>query len=44
MVNVQWLQTQQIRNGSQIPRHLAAMLEKYPNMRKKQYGYWAVTP
>jgi hypothetical protein len=32
MVNVQRLQAQQIRSGSQIPEHLAAMLEKYPNM------------
>ena len=39
MANVQRLQAQQIRSGSQIPRHLAAMLEKYPNMRKKQYVY-----
>jgi len=22
-----------------IPEHLAAMLKKYPNMRKKQYVY-----
>jgi nucleoside phosphorylase len=39
MANVQRLQAQQIRSGSQIPRHLAMMLEKYPNMRKKQYVY-----
>jgi nucleoside phosphorylase len=39
MANVQRLQAQQIRSGSQIPRHLMAMLEKYPNMRKKQYVY-----
>jgi nucleoside phosphorylase len=38
-VNIQRIQAQQIRSGSQIPRHLAAMLEKYPNMRKKQYIY-----
>jgi nucleoside phosphorylase len=39
MANVQRLQAQQIRNGSQIPTYLAAMLEKYPNMRRKQYVY-----
>jgi nucleoside phosphorylase len=39
IANVERLQAQQIRNGSQIPRHLATMLEKYPNMRKKQYEY-----
>ncbi len=39
MANVQRLQAQQIRSGSQIPRYLAAMLEHYPNMRKKQYVY-----
>jgi len=39
MANVQRLQAQQIRSGSRIPEHLAAMLEKYPNMRKKQYVY-----
>jgi nucleoside phosphorylase len=39
MVNTQRLQAQQIRTGSQIPSHLTAMLEKYPNMRKKQYVY-----
>jgi len=39
MANVRRLQAQQIRSGSHIPRHLAAMLEKYPNMRKKQYVY-----
>jgi nucleoside phosphorylase len=39
MANVQRLQAQQIRSGSQIPRRLVAMLEKYPNMRKKQYVY-----
>jgi nucleoside phosphorylase len=39
MVNVQRLQAQQIRSGSQILRHITAMLEKYPNMRKNQYVY-----
>jgi nucleoside phosphorylase len=39
MANIQQLQAQQIRSGSQIPRHLAAMLEKYPNMRMRQYIY-----
>jgi nucleoside phosphorylase len=39
MANIQRLQAQQIRSGSQIPEHLAAMLKKYPNMRKKQYVY-----
>jgi hypothetical protein len=38
MANVQRLQAQQIQSGSQIPRHLVAMLEKYPNM---QYVYQA---
>jgi nucleoside phosphorylase len=39
MANVQRLQAQQIRSGSQIPSHLVAMLEKYPNMRKERYVY-----
>jgi nucleoside phosphorylase len=39
IANVERLQAQQIRSGSQIPRYLATMLEKYPNMRKKQYKY-----
>jgi nucleoside phosphorylase len=39
MANAQRLQAQHFLSGSQIPRHLAAMLEKYPNMRKKQYVY-----
>jgi hypothetical protein len=42
MANIQRLQAQQIRSGSKIPRYLAAMLEKYPNMRKKQYIYQGV--
>jgi nucleoside phosphorylase len=37
--NVQRLRAQQIRIRSQIPRHLAAMLEMHPNMRKEQYVY-----
>jgi nucleoside phosphorylase len=39
MANIQRLQAQQIRTGSQILKHIAAMLEKYPNMRKNQYVY-----
>jgi nucleoside phosphorylase len=39
MATVQRLQTQHFYSGSQIPRHLTAMLKKYPNMRKKQYVY-----
>jgi nucleoside phosphorylase len=39
IANAQRLQAQQIRSGSQILRYMAAMLEKYPNMRKNQYVY-----
>jgi hypothetical protein len=41
MANVQRLQAQQIQSGSQIPRYLVAMLEKYPNMQKEQYLHQA---
>ena len=39
MASVQRLQSQHIRTGGRIPRLLTEMLDKYPNMRKKQYTH-----
>ena len=37
--NVQRLQAQHVRSGSKIPQYLSEMLERFPNMVRKQYVY-----